>query len=158
MCNWNLLFLFQNQNICCGYSRNCLICFGWEVRKLFFLVTHSCLGTCQVLCLWRGLSYSYISVREVRLPFRIYYVMKYRKILFKYNAYISQPWKYNNLYFHSSENTRFDIFTGEKPQDWNYFFLFSQYSLREATLYGIPVSFLRETTIGVSYKLKVRVA
>ena len=48
--------------------------------------------------------------------------MKYRKILIKYNAYISQPWKYKNLYFHSSENTihssentRFDIFTGEKP-------------------------------------------
>ena len=47
-----------------------------------------------------------------------------------------------SLYFHSSENTRFDIFTGEK---------FSQYGLREATLYGISVSFLRETTIGVSY-------
>ena len=28
---------------------------------------------------------------------------------------------------------------------------FSQYGLREATLYGISVSFLRETTIGVSY-------
>ena len=59
-----------------------------------------------------------------------------------------------NLYFHSSENTRFDIFTGEKP----YFFLFSQYDLREATLYGISVSFLRETTIGVSYFYGVRVA
>ena len=47
--------------------------------------------------------------------FIIYYVMKYRKILIKYNAYISQPWKYKNLYFHSSENTRFDIFTGQKP-------------------------------------------
>ena len=56
--------------------------------------------------------------------FIIYYVMKYRKILIKYNAYISQPWKYKNLYFHSSENTRFDIFTGEKPYDWNYFFYF----------------------------------
>ena len=31
------------------------------------------------------------------------------------------------------------------------FFLFSQYGLREATLYGISVSFLSETTIGVSY-------
>ena len=41
--------------------------------------------------------------------FIIYYVMKYRKILIKYNAYILQPWKYKNLYFHSSENTRFDI-------------------------------------------------
>ena len=50
-----------------------------------------------------------------------------------------------NLYFHSSENTRFDIFTGEKPLDWNYFFLFSQLGLREATLYGISVSFLMET-------------
>ena len=29
-------------------------------------------------------------------------------------------------------------------------FLFSKYGLREATLYGISVSFLRETTIGVS--------
>ena len=49
------------------------------------------------------------------LIFIIYYVMKYRKILIKYNAYISQPWKYKNLYFHSSENTKFDIFMGEKP-------------------------------------------
>ena len=31
------------------------------------------------------------------------------------------------------------------------FCLFSQYGLREATLYGISVSFLRETTIGVPY-------
>ena len=31
------------------------------------------------------------------------------------------------------------------------FFLCSQYGLREATLYGISVSFLRETTIGDSY-------
>ena len=77
--------------------------------------------------------------------------MKYRKILIKYNAYISQLWKYKNLYFHSSENTRFDIFTGEKPYDWNYFFLFSQYCVSEATLYGISVSFLRETTISVSF-------
>ena len=36
--------------------------------------------------------------------------MKYRKILIKYNAYISQLWKYKSLYFHSSKNTRFDIF------------------------------------------------
>ena len=55
------------------------------------------------------------------------------------------------MFFHSSENTRFDIFTREKPQDWNYFFLFSQYGLREATLYGISVSFLRETILDVSY-------
>ena len=55
------------------------------------------------------------------------------------------------MYFHSSENTVFDIFTGEKPLDWNNFFLFSQYGLREATIYGINVSFLRETTIGVCY-------
>ena len=31
------------------------------------------------------------------------------------------------------------------------FFLFSQYGLREASLYGISVSVLTETTIGVSY-------
>ena len=62
--------------------------------------------------------YRYICI------FIIYYVMKYREILFKYNAYISQPWKYKNLYFHSSENTSFDIFMGEKLQDWNYFFYF----------------------------------
>ena len=43
---------------------------------------------------------------------------------------------------------------GEKLQDWNYFFVFSQYGLREATLYGISVSFLRETTIGFSYEQK----
>ena len=55
------------------------------------------------------------------------------------------------MYFHSSENTRFDIFTREKRYDWNYFFLFSQYDLRVATFYGISVSFLRETTIGVYY-------
>ena len=47
--------------------------------------------------------------------FIIYYVMKYRRKLIKYNACISQPWKYKNLYFHSSENARFYIFTGEKP-------------------------------------------
>ena len=56
--------------------------------------------------------------------------------------------------FHSRENIRFDIFMGEKLQDWNYFFVFSQYGLREATLYGISVSFLRETTIGFSYEQK----
>ena len=58
------------------------------------------------------------------MDFIIYYVMKYRKILFKYNAYISQSWKYKNLYFNSSENARFDIFTGEKPKDWITFFYF----------------------------------
>ena len=50
----------------------------------------------------------------------------------------------------------FDIFTEEKPYDWNYFFLFSQYGLREATFYGISVSFLRETTIGVKCNQNVR--
>ena len=49
--------------------------------------------------------------------------------------------------FHSRENTRFDIFMGEKPSGWNSFFLFSQNCLREATLYGISISFLRETPI-----------
>ena len=44
-----------------------------------------------------------------------------------------------NTSFHSSENTRFDIFTREKALDLNYFFLFSQYGLRKATLYGISV-------------------
>ena len=39
--------------------------------------------------------------------------MKYRKILIKYDAYISKPWKYKNLYFHSSDN----IFTAVKKQD-----------------------------------------
>ena len=67
--------------------------------------------------------------------------MKCRKILLKYNAYISLLWKYKILYFHSSENKRFDIFMGDK---------FVQYGLREATLYGISVSFLSETTIGQS--------
>ena len=63
--------------------------------------------------------------------------------------------------FHSRENIKTCIFTAVKIQDlifsgerngkdWNYFFLFSQYGLREATLYGISVSFQRETTIGVS--------
>ena len=58
---------------------------------------------------------------------------------------------------YSSEKTRFDSFTGEKPLDWSYFFLFSQYCLRVATLYGISVSFLRETTIGVSWNCKQNV-
>ena len=63
--------------------------------------------------------------------------------------------------FHSRENIKTCIFTAVKIQDlifsrernldWKYFFLFSQYGLREATLYGISVYFLRETTIGVSY-------
>ena len=64
--------------------------------------------------------------------------------------------------FHSCENIKTCIFTAVKIQDlifsWERnrkigttFFLFSQYGLREATLYGISVSFLRETTIGVSY-------
>ena len=54
------------------------------------------------------------------------------------------------MYFHSSENTSFDIFMGETAR-LDLLFLFSQYGLREATLYGISVSFLRETTISVSY-------
>ena len=59
--------------------------------------------------------------------------------------------------FHSRKNIKTCIFTAVKKQDLifsherNYFFLFSQYSLREATLHGISVSYLRETTIGVSY-------
>ena len=60
--------------------------------------------------------------------------------------------------FHSRENIKTCIFTAVKKQDLIFsqernckFFLFSQYGLREATLYVISVSFLRETTIGVSY-------
>ena len=64
--------------------------------------------------------------------------------------------------FHSRENIKICIFRAVKIQDLIFsrerdrkigtpFFLFSQYGLREATLYGISVSFLRETTIGVSY-------
>ena len=63
---------------------------------------------------------------------------------------------------HSRENIKTCIFTAVKIQDLIFsrernrkvgttFLLFSQYGLREATLYGISVSFLRETTIGVSY-------
>ena len=39
----------------------------------------------------------------------IYYVMKYTKILIKYNAYISQPWKYKIWYFHGRETVRFEL-------------------------------------------------
>ena len=64
--------------------------------------------------------------------------------------------------FHSRENIKTCIFTVVKIQDLIFsqdrnrkigttFFLFSQYGLRDATLYDISVSFLRETTIGVSY-------
>ena len=76
--------------------------------------------------------------------------------------------------FHSGENIKTCIFTELKIQDLIFSrernrkigttFLFSQYVLREATLYGISVSFLRETTIGVCFlflwkcKQKVRVA
>ena len=82
--------------------------------------------------------------------------MKYRKILIKYNAYISQSRKYKNLYFRSSKNTTVKIHGLIFSRERNHkigttFFLFSQYGLREATLYGISVSFLRETLIGVSY-------
>ena len=64
--------------------------------------------------------------------------------------------------FQSRENIKTCIFTAVKIQNlifsWERnrkigttFFLFSQYGPREATLYGISVSFLRETTIGVSF-------
>ena len=65
--------------------------------------------------------------------------------------------------FHSCENIKKTcIFTVVKIQALIFsrernskigttFFLFSQYGLREATFYGISVSFLRETIIGVSY-------
>ena len=54
--------------------------------------------------------------------------------------------------FHSGENIEDLIFSRERNHKiGTTFFLFSQYGLRDATLYGISVSFLRETTIGVSY-------
>ena len=64
--------------------------------------------------------------------------------------------------FHSRENIKTCIYTAVKIQDLKFsretnrkngptFFLSSLYGLREPTLYGISVSFLRETTIGVSY-------
>ena len=68
--------------------------------------------------------------------------------------------------FHSRENIKKTrIFTAVKIQDlifsWERnrkigttIFLFSQYGLGEATLYGIYVSFLRATTIGVSVNKK----
>ena len=44
------------------------------------------------------------------------------------------------------------IFSGERNRKTGTtFFYCLQYGLREATLYGMSVSFLRETTIGVSY-------
>ena len=58
--------------------------------------------------------------------------------------------------FQSRENIKTCIFTAVKIQDLifsqerNRNILFSQYGQREATLYGISVSFLRETTIVVS--------
>ena len=59
--------------------------------------------------------------------------------------------------FHSSEYTRFDIFTGAKTVRLE--LLFSIISIwSKGGNSGISVSFLRETTIGVSYKQKVRVA
>ena len=62
---------------------------------------------------------------------------------------------------HNRENIKTCIFTAVKIQVFIFsqernrkigttFFLFSQYGLREATLYGISGSFLRETTISVS--------
>ena len=64
--------------------------------------------------------------------------------------------------FHSHENIKTCIFTAVKIQDLmfsqernrkigTFFSLFSQFCIKEATLYGISVSFLRKTTIGVSY-------
>ena len=60
--------------------------------------------------------------------------------------------------FYSRENIKTCIFTAVKIQDliFTTFFLFSQYGLREATLYGISVSFLRETTIGVSARVALK--
>ena len=63
--------------------------------------------------------------------------------------------------FHSREIIKTCIFTAVKINDlifsWERnckigttFFLFSQYGLRESTIYGISVIFLRETTIGAS--------
>ena len=54
--------------------------------------------------------------------------------------------------FHSSENIKnLDlIFSLERNSKIGTTFLFSKYGLREATVNGISVSFLRETTIGVS--------
>ena len=62
--------------------------------------------------------------------------------------------------FHSHENIKTCIFTAVKIQDLIFSWernhkigstFFSPYGLKEATLYGITVSFLRETTIGGSY-------
>ena len=67
--------------------------------------------------------------------------------------------------FHSRENIKKKLSLQDLIFSWErdrkigtIFFLYSQYGLREATLYGISVSFLRETTIGESCKQKVRVA
>ena len=72
--------------------------------------------------------------------------------------------------FHNRENIKTCIFTAVKMkiQDLIFsrernnkigttFFLFSQYGLKEATLYGIIVSFLRKTTICISKKCKQKV-
>ena len=78
--------------------------------------------------------------------------MKYRKILIKYNAYISQPSKYKKTCIFKAVKIQDLIFSWERNRNFGTtFFLFSQYGLREATHYGISVSFLIETTIGVSY-------
>ena len=66
--------------------------------------------------------------------------------------------------FHSRENIKTCIFTAVKIQDLIFsreinhrigttFFLFSQYGIREATLYGISVSFLRETTTPIAMEM-----
>ena len=67
--------------------------------------------------------------------------------------------------FHSRENIKTCIFKVVKIQDLIFsrernrkigttFFLFSQYGLREAPLYGISIYFLRLTTITVSINKK----
>ena len=70
--------------------------------------------------------------------------------------------------FHSCENIKTCIFTAVKIQDLIFsrernpkvgttFLLFSQYGLRGATLLGISVSFLRETTLLFLWKCKQKV-
>ena len=56
--------------------------------------------------------------------------------------------------FHSCENIKTYIFTAVKIQDLTFSRIFFQYGLREATLYGISVSFLWETTIVVPINKK----
>ena len=68
--------------------------------------------------------------------------------------------------FHSCENIKTCIFIAVKMQDLIFsqertvrlklLFFISQCGLTEATFYGISVSFLRETTIDVSYGITGR--